>query len=220
MDRIVLETAVGIATRYLNDLPSRHVGATATLTQLLEALGGPLPEGASDPVVVLEQLAQNAEPGLVASAGPRYFGFVTGGAVPVTVGADWIASTWDQNSALFISSPAISVIEDIVGGWLLEMLGLPARASVGFVTGCHMANFTCLAAARHEVLRRAGWNVETQGLQRAFFVLLWSADRDNSGRAPCYAISAIGGGTGIAVPLGDQAPAPATTPHGARARCG
>jgi glutamate/tyrosine decarboxylase-like PLP-dependent enzyme len=167
MDRIVLETAVGIATRYLNDLPSRHVGATATHTQLLEALGGPLPEGGSDPVMVLEQLARNAEPGLVASAGPRYFGFVTGGAVPVTVGADWIASAWDQNSALFISSPAISVIEDIVGGWLLEVLGLPARASVGFVTGCHMANFTCLAAARHEVLRRAGWNVETQGLQRA-----------------------------------------------------
>ena len=92
MDRIVLETAVGIATRYLNDLPSRHVGATATHTQLLEALGGPLPEGGSDPVMVLEQLARNAEPGLVASAGPRYFGFVTGGALPVTVGADWIAN--------------------------------------------------------------------------------------------------------------------------------
>jgi len=167
MDSNVLETAVGIATRYLSDLPSRHVGGRASYAQLLDALGGPLPVGASNQVMVLEELARNADPGLVASAGPRYFGFVTGGAVPVTLGADWIASAWDQNSVLFISSPAISVIEDITAGWLLEILGLPAQASVGFVTGCHMANFTCLAAARHEVLRRAGWNVEAQGLQRA-----------------------------------------------------
>jgi glutamate/tyrosine decarboxylase-like PLP-dependent enzyme len=92
---------------------------------------------------------------------------VTGGAVPVTVAADWLGSAWDQNSCLYVMSPAVAVIEDVVSGWLLEMLGLPRQASVGFVTGCHMANFTCLAAARHEVLRRAGWNVESQGLQRA-----------------------------------------------------
>jgi glutamate/tyrosine decarboxylase-like PLP-dependent enzyme len=92
---------------------------------------------------------------------------VTGGAVPVTVAADWLASAWDQNSCLYVMSPAVAVIEDIVSTWLLELLDLPRHASVGFVTGCHMANFTCLAAARHEVLRRAGWNVEAQGLQRA-----------------------------------------------------
>ena len=163
----VLKAAHGIATKYLDDVATRHVGGHATPAALAQALGGPLPDGACDPVEVLQQLAANADPGLVASAGPRYFGFVTGGAVPVTVAADWIGSAWDQNSCLYVTSPAIAGIEDIVSGWLLEMLALPRTASVGFVTGCHMANFTCLAAARHEVLRRTGWNVEAQGLQRA-----------------------------------------------------
>ena len=167
MHRLILETAQAIASQYLDGVSSRHVGGTSTCAQLIAALGGPLPHGASDPVTVLAQLARQADAGLVASAGPRSFGFVTGGALPVTVGADWIASAWDQNACLYVSSPAIAVIEDIVSGWLLEMLGLPQGAGVGFVTGCHMANFTCLAAARHEVLRRAGWNVEAQGLQRA-----------------------------------------------------
>ena len=81
--------------------------------------------------------------------------------------ADWLASAWDQNGALYVMSPAVAVLEEIVAGWVLELLGLPATATVGFVTGCHMANFTCLAAARHEVLRRAGWDVERDGLQRA-----------------------------------------------------
>src|SRR5262245_51208979 len=147
MHRQVLETAQRIASSYLDGVAARHVGGTATQAQLLAALGGPLPERGADPVAVLEQLAANADPGIVASAGPRFFGFVTGGAVPVTVGADWLASTWDQNAALFVSAPAITVIEDVVSGWLLETLGLPRTANAGFVTGAHMANFTCLAAA-------------------------------------------------------------------------
>ena len=167
MHKQVLETAHGIATTYLDGVASRHVGGTATRDELISALGGPLPTGPSDAQAVLQQLAANADPGIVASAGPRYFGFVTGGAVPVAVGADWIGGAWDQNACLYVMSPAVLTIEDIVSSWLLELLGLPNRAGVGFVTGCHMANFTCLAAARHEVLRRAGWNVEAQGLQRA-----------------------------------------------------
>ena len=165
--RAVLETAHEIAARYLDEVASRHVGGNATRSTLREALGGPLPHGASDPVAVLNDLAAQADPGIVASAGPRYFGFVTGGAVPVTVAADWIGSAWDQNACLYVMSPAASVIEEVVSGWILELLDLPRSAGVGFVTGCHMANFTCLAAARHEVLRRAGWNVETHGLQKA-----------------------------------------------------
>jgi glutamate/tyrosine decarboxylase-like PLP-dependent enzyme len=167
MHRAVLETARSIATKYLDGVASRHVGGTTTRDALMKSLGGPLPTNASDPAAVLQQLARDADPGVVASAGPRYFGFVTGGAVPVTLAADWMASAWDQNVALSVMSPAAAVIEDIVSSWILELLDLPRSASVGFVTGCHMANFTCLAAARHEVLRRAGWNVETQGLQRA-----------------------------------------------------
>ncbi|HYE84926.1 MAG TPA: aminotransferase class V-fold PLP-dependent enzyme [Vicinamibacterales bacterium] len=165
--RTVLENACRIASNYLDDCEVRHVGARATRAELLQSLGGPLPQGNTDPVSVLEQLAANGDRGVIASAGPRYFGFVTGGAVPVTVGADWIASAWDQNACLFTSSPVASTIEDIVSGWLLETLDLPRRSSVGYVTGAHMANFTCLAAARHAVLRRVGWNVETHGLQRA-----------------------------------------------------
>jgi glutamate/tyrosine decarboxylase-like PLP-dependent enzyme len=167
MHRQVLETAQHIATRYLDGLASRHVGGTASQASLRAALGGPLPKSATDPVAVLKHLAAHADPGIVASAGPRYFGFVTGGSVPVTVAADWIAAAWDQNTAMYVMSPAAAVLEDVVSQWILELLDLPRAASVGFVTGCHMANFTCLAAARHEVLRRAGWNVESQGLQRA-----------------------------------------------------
>jgi glutamate/tyrosine decarboxylase-like PLP-dependent enzyme len=167
MHKQILEAAHGIATQYLDAVASRHVGGTVTRASLQDALGGPLPKTASDPIAVLTDLAARADAGIVASAGPRYFGFVTGGAVPVTIGADWIGSAWDQNACLYVTSPAASVIEDIVSNWILELLDLPRSASVGFVTGCHMANFTCLAAARHEVLRRAGWNVETQGLQKA-----------------------------------------------------
>ena len=167
MHKQVLETAHEIATKYLDDVASRHVGGTTTRESLRAALGGPLPRAGNDPVTVLNDLAARADAGIVASAGPRYFGFVTGGAVPVTVAADWMAAAWDQNTSLYVMSPAAAVIEDVVSSWILELLDLPRGASVGFVTGCHMANFTCLAAARHAVLRRLGWNVETQGLQRA-----------------------------------------------------
>ena len=167
MHRDVLSAAHQLAQQYLTTVADRHVGGTATLAELRSTLGGPLPERGADPVEVLQRLAQGVDAGIVASAGPRYFGFVTGGAVPVTVGAEWLGTAWDQNAALYVSSPAMAVLEDIVAGWLLETLDLPRHCSVGFVTGAHMANFTCLAAARHEVLRRVGWNVETQGLQRA-----------------------------------------------------
>ena len=163
----VLDRAHALATAYLATVADRHVGGSISREQLLARLGGPVPERPSDPVDVLTGMAEAADPGLVATAGPRYFGFVTGGALPVTVAADWLAAAWDQNVALHVMSPAASVMEDVVAGWVLDLLGLPAGSSVGFVTGCHMANFTCLAAARHEVLRRAGWDVEAQGLQRA-----------------------------------------------------
>jgi glutamate/tyrosine decarboxylase-like PLP-dependent enzyme len=167
MHREVLNRAHEIASRYLDDVATRPVAGTATRASLLESLGGPLPQGPADPLAVLEALAENADPGIVATAGPRFFGFVTGGAVPVTVAADWLASAWDQNACLYVLSPAVAVMEDIVAGWILELLDFPRQSSVGFVSGCHLANFTCLAAARHEVLRRVGWNVESQGLQRA-----------------------------------------------------
>src|SRR3954470_16768309 len=112
MQSDILRAASAIAIEYLDNVAERHVGGTTTREAMLAALGGPLPTGATDPIAVIEELAKRAEPGIVASAGPRYFGFVTGGAVPVTVAADWMASAWDQNGALFVMSPAVSTIED------------------------------------------------------------------------------------------------------------
>lgn len=159
-----LDTAARAAGAFLESLPTRHVGATASLDQLHQAFGGPMPETGESPEAVIQRLARAAEPGLVATAGPRYFGFVIGGSLPAALAADWLAGAWDQNAGLYVGSPAATVAEEVVAGWLLDLLDLPREATVGMVTGCQMANFTCLAAARHEVLRRAGWDVEEQGL--------------------------------------------------------
>ncbi|MGE3273653.1 MAG: aspartate aminotransferase family protein [Vicinamibacterales bacterium] len=167
MSASLFSRTLELAEAYWATAGQRHVGGLASRRDLLARLGGPLPAGPTDAVEVIEALARDADPGLVATIGPRYFGFVTGGAVPASVAADWLASTWDQNAAMYVMSPAVAVIEDVTAGWLLELLGLPPASSVGFTTGAHMANFTCLAAARDEVLRRAGWDVERQGLQRA-----------------------------------------------------
>ena len=163
----VLARAHDVAQNFLAALPERPVDPRPVLAALRDALGGPLPERGGDPCSVIDALAAAAEPGLIATAGPRYFGFVIGGSLPAAVAADWLTSVWDQNAGVFATAPAASVVEEVTAGWLLELLGLPSGASVGFVTGGQMANFTCLAAARHEVLRRAGWNVEERGLQGA-----------------------------------------------------
>ena len=149
---------------FLDTLPSRLINARTTDP----ATGDPqrLCEPA-DPLDVLDGLSRLIDEGGLATAGPRYFGFVTGGTLPVAVAADWLVSAWDQNSALHVMSPAMAHLEDVTAGWLIDLFGLPAQASVGFVTGATMANVTCLAAARHEVLRQAGWDAEADGLQGA-----------------------------------------------------
>ena len=139
----------------------------ATGAELRGWLATPLSETGEDAAYVLEQLAKTGELGTVASQGPRYFGFVVGGSLPVTTAADWLVSAWDQNAQMYAMSPIASVVEEIAAGWLKEVLQLPATWSVGFVTGCQMANFTSLIAARHHVLRNAGWDVERDGLSGA-----------------------------------------------------
>ena len=150
-----LGRALELARAYTASRGSRPVWASATLTDLRAALGGPLPATPIDPTDVIDALSRAAEPGLVTTTGPRYFGFVTGGALPATVAAEWLTAVWDQPAALYVMSPAAAVVEEVAGAWLIDLLGLPPASSVGFVTGCHMANFTALAAARHELLRRA-----------------------------------------------------------------
>jgi glutamate/tyrosine decarboxylase-like PLP-dependent enzyme len=152
------------ALAFLEELPDRKVAPAVDLDALREAMGGPLPERGIPAGEVLAHLDDAARPGIVASGGPRFFGFVIGGAHPIALAADWLVSSWDQNHGLHVLSPPASVAEEVAARWLLDLLGLPLRASVAFVTGAQMANFTALAAARHEVLRRAGWDVETQGL--------------------------------------------------------
>jgi glutamate/tyrosine decarboxylase-like PLP-dependent enzyme len=167
MSEPLLTRVHSIASAFLDRIDERPVNARASFSDLVTALRGPIPETPQDPVAVIEQLATAVEPGLMATPGPRYFGFVTGGSVPAAVGAEWLASAWDQNAGLHILSPAMAAVEEVAAGWVLELLGLPRTASVGFVTGATMANVTAMAAARHEVLRRAGWDVEALGLQGA-----------------------------------------------------
>ncbi len=162
-----LRLACELALRYLDELPARRVGEQATLGELRERLGAPLAEAGEAPEAVLRRLAEAAGPGLVGSAGPRYFGFVIGGGLPAALGADWLTSTWDQNAGLYAVSPAAAVVEEVAAAWVLDLLGLPPTASVGFVTGCQMAHVTALAAARHALLARVGWEVEEMGLAGA-----------------------------------------------------
>ena len=163
----LLDVVCGHARSWFASLQTRPVRASASSRQLRELLGGGLPEEGAAPAAVIAALAGAGVAGTVASAGPRYFGFVVGGSTPAALAADWLVSTWDQNAGIFALSPLASTVEQIAGSWLCELAGLPAAMSFGFVTGGHMANFTSLACARHSVLRKAGWDVEADGLNGA-----------------------------------------------------
>ncbi len=167
MAREELDEVLSYANSFLDALPDRPVGWRVTADELRAALGGPLPEGPSNERDVIVELAKAADAGIVGTTSPRYFGFVIGGVTPASLAADWLTSLWDQNAGLYVGGPSASVVEEIAGAWLIEMLGLPEHCSFGFTTGGQMANFTGLAAARHHVLAAAGWDVEARGLQGA-----------------------------------------------------
>jgi glutamate/tyrosine decarboxylase-like PLP-dependent enzyme len=165
--RTLLHQTADLAADFLEGIGARPVRAVATHDDLLGAFGGPLPARGEAPGEVISDLASIADPGLIASAGPRYFGFVIGGSLPSALAADWLTSAWDNNAGLYAIGPAASVAEEVAGGWLVDLFGLPEGSSVGFSTGATMASFTALAAGRHRVLERLGWNVEEDGLQGA-----------------------------------------------------
>jgi glutamate/tyrosine decarboxylase-like PLP-dependent enzyme len=160
----VLARAVEHARRWLSTVQTRPVPPAVGIDAVVEALGGPLPDGASDPVEVIDLLVRGVEPGLVAMGSGRFFGFVIGGTLPVALAADWLVSAWDQNTGLRAAMPGTVGAEEVAGGWLLDVLGLPPESGVGFATGATMASFTGLAAARHALLSRQGWDLDRDGL--------------------------------------------------------
>ncbi len=162
-----LRRAAELGFEYLAGLDDRHVGARADATTIAAKLGGALPESGTDPTRVVEELAAAADPGLVASLGPRYVGVVIGGQLPAAAAADWLTTAWGQNAVVHAASPAGAAVEEVAGGWMLELLNLPAEASIGLPTGAGLGNAVGLAAARHAVLARAGWDVEANGLYDA-----------------------------------------------------
>jgi glutamate/tyrosine decarboxylase-like PLP-dependent enzyme len=160
----LLPDAASRAELYLSNVNRRRVAPAPEDVARLEHLAQPLPDEAADPREVLALLDEYGSPATVASSGGRYFGFVTGGTLPASLAANWLAAAWDQNCAFRVMSPAASRLEEIASDWLRDIFGLPAQSGCGFVTGATTANFAGLTAARHALLARAGWNVEEQGL--------------------------------------------------------
>ncbi|MEZ4668568.1 MAG: aminotransferase class V-fold PLP-dependent enzyme [Anaerolineae bacterium] len=160
----LLKTTAERATAYLNGLEQRGVAPSTQAVQGLARLEEPLPEQPTDAEAVLALLDEVGSPATMATAGSRFFGFVVGGSVPAALAANWLAGAWDQNAGLNVLSPIAAKLENVAMGWLLDVLGLPSASGVGFVTCATQANFSGLAAARHALLERRGWNVEAQGL--------------------------------------------------------
>jgi glutamate/tyrosine decarboxylase-like PLP-dependent enzyme len=161
--RTLLNDAAARAIRYLDELDERAVAASPEAVARLSELDA-LPEEPQDPAVVLALLDDVGSPATVATAGRRFFGFVIGGSLPGTVAASWLATAWDQNAGLHAATPVGAALEETALRWLLDVLSLPPGSGGAFVTGATMANFTALAAARHAVLERTGWDVESNGL--------------------------------------------------------
>ena len=160
----ILDTALRSARRYLSGIGERSVAPSSGAVEALSALNEKLPEHSTDPTETFALLDRLVSPTTMGMAGPRFFGFVIGGSLPVALAANWLAGAWDQNAALNESTPGVARLEEVALRWLIELFELPASTAAGFVTGATVANFTALAAARHAVLARAGWNVEADGL--------------------------------------------------------
>lgn len=162
-----LDAAHRAAAGFLDSLEGRAVWPRASVDQMHSVFGGPLADDGMDAAEVVVELAERADPGLVAIPGGRFFGFVIGATLPAALAADWLVSAWDQNSGSSSLTPATVAVERVAGEWVCDLLGLPAGAAVGWVTGAQMSNYVCLATAQHAVLRRAGWDATRRGLRGA-----------------------------------------------------
>jgi glutamate/tyrosine decarboxylase-like PLP-dependent enzyme len=197
-----LDRAVVHAKAWLDSLPERDVPPRMSADEIGPSFAGPLPDGPTDPAEVIDLLAALAEPGLMAIPGGRFFGWVMGGTLPAALAADWLTSAWDQNAGMRFATPAAVAAEEAAAGWILDVLGLPKGADVGFVTGATMANFTGLAAARQHVLSVVGWDLNRHGLNGAprITVLVGAERHDTIDLALRY----LGLGAPTAVEADDQ----------------
>lgn len=203
LEELLHDTATR-STRYLKSLPDRSVVPTPEAIARLDILDEPLPDGPTDPREVLTLLDEIGSPATVATAGGRYFGFVIGGSLPATLAANWLAGAWDQNVGLVVMSPIGAKLEDVSLRWLVDILGLPAECGCAFVTGATMANFTCLAAARHSVLAQVGWDVEAQGLFGAPPITVIVGDEGHSTLFKALAMLGMGRERVVRVPTDSQ----------------
>jgi glutamate/tyrosine decarboxylase-like PLP-dependent enzyme len=192
------------ASRYLAGINERSVAPSSEAIARLSELGGPLPDASADPAELLALLDEIGSPATVATSGGRYFGFVVGGALPASLAANWLAGAWDQNAAMQIMSPVAAKLEEIVEAWVVDLLGLPPGTGAGFVTCTTMANFSGLAAARSTLLRRAGWNVEDNGLFGAQPLRVVVGQEVHVSLLRALAILGLGRSRVITVPADDQ----------------
>jgi len=162
--RALLRRTAELAADFLDSLEDRPVFPQASADELRASLRVPLQAEPLDPAQVVEELAAAADPGLVAMPSGRYFGFVIGGGLPAALAADWLTCAWDQNACLYVAGPSASIVEQVVREWVCDLLALPPDSSIGLVTGTQMGSVTALAAARHRVLERVGWDVGRDGL--------------------------------------------------------
>ncbi len=160
----VLDIAASAAKDWIKESQNRSVAAIDNFQTLRSKLCSDLSYAGVAPEVVIRDLIEATKGGLLGSASGRFFAWVIGGSLPSALAADWLTSSWEQNAALYACSPAASVVEEIAGEWIKELLDLPRESSFAFTTGCQLAHFTCLAAARASVLDKAGWNINEDGL--------------------------------------------------------
>jgi glutamate/tyrosine decarboxylase-like PLP-dependent enzyme len=203
-ERELFHRTADYAADFVESLDTRPIRAEADVEQLTAALGGPLPETGLDPQAVLASLVEAASPGIAGLPSGRYFGFVIGGAVPAAIAADWMTSVWDQNAGLYAAGPSAAVVSEVARGWLAELLGLPAHVSVAYVTGCQMAHVTALAAARHHVLARAGWDVAADGLAGSPPIRVVVGARRHVTVDRALRLLGIGASAVVVVPADDQ----------------
>jgi glutamate/tyrosine decarboxylase-like PLP-dependent enzyme len=207
--RPLLERTLAHALTYLGDLEDTPVAAPATLAELRARLARPLLDDGIEATQVVDELADDVAGGVLGSGSGRFFGWVIGGSLPAALAADWLTSTWDQNAAIYACGPAEAVIEEICGSWLKELLGLPVTASFAFVTGSQMAHVTCLAAARHALLAKRGWDVERKGLHGAPPIRIFSSRERHGSIERAVRLLGFGAESVVDLPTDDHGRLPA-----------